>query len=397
MARPSKCRMCGYRFKDNEDICPECFTSRDDDISCEQFSTEEHSHGNGFYTTHDSDIYDEFSEKSFIDEQKQAENEDPIPNATYGGKFGTPPPTYAQQSYRQNENRNTAFRYNSGRVNGSDRLDRLNAIKNGTFTPRDMNMAMRQGFNSGSQFYTRDALQQRQRSKVAVTIAVLVFITAFFMPVIIGIVSASNYAKNSKSTTTERPLKNFSYEFSKPDISMPDFKSISVNKDGYKLTANKIKMYIPFDLNTASDIVGSDVFKGYNLFNDKYAGKCRFVDFNLNFEPSDDNYFVDWDNITVEARYFTDGAISLSQVSSISNVEENVCSIGYFTAVGSLDYIIHVPVENKNTDHEEIIDLTVNVIRYTEVKDSYGTEALDAAADKLSKSEDRSADAEGNS
>ena len=106
---------------------------------------------------------------------------------------------------------------------------------------------------------------------------------------------------------------------------------------------------------------------------------------------------VDWDNITVEARYFTDGAISLSQVSSISNVKENVCSIGYFTAVGSLDYIIHVPVENKNTDQEEIIDLTVNVIRYTEVKDSYGTEALDAAADKLSKSEDRSADAEGNS
>ena len=34
----NKCRICGYRFKsDDEIICPECFTARDEDISCNSF------------------------------------------------------------------------------------------------------------------------------------------------------------------------------------------------------------------------------------------------------------------------------------------------------------------------------------------------------------------------
>lgn len=41
----SRCRFCGYRFKDkDEQICPECLTAREEDISCGQFSDSEHSH-----------------------------------------------------------------------------------------------------------------------------------------------------------------------------------------------------------------------------------------------------------------------------------------------------------------------------------------------------------------
>ena len=41
----NKCRICGYRFKsDDEIICPECFTARDEDISCNSFSDDLHSH-----------------------------------------------------------------------------------------------------------------------------------------------------------------------------------------------------------------------------------------------------------------------------------------------------------------------------------------------------------------
>lgn len=44
-----KCKICGYRFKSKDEaICPECFTARDDDISCERYSSSEHSHGRSF-------------------------------------------------------------------------------------------------------------------------------------------------------------------------------------------------------------------------------------------------------------------------------------------------------------------------------------------------------------
>ena len=45
----NKCKICGYRFKDKDEaICPECFTARDDDISCERYSASEHSHGSSY-------------------------------------------------------------------------------------------------------------------------------------------------------------------------------------------------------------------------------------------------------------------------------------------------------------------------------------------------------------
>lgn len=41
----NKCRICGYHFKsDDEIICPECFTARDEDISCNSLSDDLHSH-----------------------------------------------------------------------------------------------------------------------------------------------------------------------------------------------------------------------------------------------------------------------------------------------------------------------------------------------------------------
>ena len=40
-----RCRFCGYRFKDkDEQICPECLTAREEDITCGVYGEDEHSH-----------------------------------------------------------------------------------------------------------------------------------------------------------------------------------------------------------------------------------------------------------------------------------------------------------------------------------------------------------------
>ena len=40
-----RCKFCGYRFKDkDEQVCPECLTAREEDISCGVYGEDEHSH-----------------------------------------------------------------------------------------------------------------------------------------------------------------------------------------------------------------------------------------------------------------------------------------------------------------------------------------------------------------
>ncbi len=76
-----KCKFCGYRFKNkDEQICPECFTARDADISCDTFSKQENSHeriddrffrGDDLFTRNDT--FKE-EENEFLKEERQEES-----------------------------------------------------------------------------------------------------------------------------------------------------------------------------------------------------------------------------------------------------------------------------------------------------------------------------------
>ena len=253
MARPRKCRICGYRFRGNEDICPECFTARDDDISCNQFSNSEHSHGSGLSTTESSDVYDEFKERSFIDEQRSEEAKDPIPSSTYGSRQGTPPPTYAQQSYSQPRARNG---YSAG---GQSRQDKLDALRNARQAPRGQGYNPQNVYfgqngtapNGNPVYYTRNGQKQKSNAGV-VAVVVIIMLVAFFIPVIRSIVQnygvSSNKAK-SKSTTTKKNNIDISYtmpDFSMPSVSIPDVEDLdprqaSVMDNGYQLYAKNIE------------------------------------------------------------------------------------------------------------------------------------------------------------
>lgn len=51
----NRCRVCGYKFKRGDpDICPECFTSREETMDCDDLSQELHSHEKGFGNSEDA-------------------------------------------------------------------------------------------------------------------------------------------------------------------------------------------------------------------------------------------------------------------------------------------------------------------------------------------------------
>lgn len=58
MAKKNCCSVCGYKFKKGDsNICPECLTSREDTMSCDDISADLHSHSSGYggYTEEKSD------------------------------------------------------------------------------------------------------------------------------------------------------------------------------------------------------------------------------------------------------------------------------------------------------------------------------------------------------
>ena len=251
MARTKKCRICGYRFRDNEDICPECFTAREDDISCEQFDRDEHSHGSGMTTTHDSDIYEEFTERSFIDEQRTEEANDPIPSSTYGGKQGATAFSAGQQGYQPRQPQTS---FSQG---GQSRQDKLNALRNartsvpnpGGYNPQ--NVYFGQGAPNGRNvYYTVNGKKQKSNSAV-IAVVVIIFLCIFFVPFIMGIVSAvGNRSSKSRTTTTAPRNYEMDISYNMPDVSFPDIsvpdlsdfdaRQVSLMQNGYQLLAKHI-------------------------------------------------------------------------------------------------------------------------------------------------------------
>ena len=66
----NKCKICGYRFKSkDEEICPECFTAREDDISCARYSGKDHTHRKTTYAGDFMETGDSFVQKELRNER----------------------------------------------------------------------------------------------------------------------------------------------------------------------------------------------------------------------------------------------------------------------------------------------------------------------------------------
>lgn len=75
-----RCKFCGYRFRDrDEQVCPECLTAREDDISCGVYGEEEHSHvvvdsNRGFNQTFAGRDTLRDGDADFLREERRTEN-----------------------------------------------------------------------------------------------------------------------------------------------------------------------------------------------------------------------------------------------------------------------------------------------------------------------------------
>ena len=77
----NKCKICGYRFKSrDEEICPECFTAREDDITCARYSGSEHSH----HSSYSSGLRD--NTESFVQKELRLERNNQFARENFGDR-----------------------------------------------------------------------------------------------------------------------------------------------------------------------------------------------------------------------------------------------------------------------------------------------------------------------
>ncbi|WP_124098692.1 hypothetical protein [Ruminococcus sp. Marseille-P6503] len=234
----NKCAICGYKFKDNDEvICPECFTARDDDISCSRYSDELHSHSRGYdeksseEANSGNDIFAEFENKgeTFIEEQREDEAENPIPSSTYD-KSAYRTPLSQQKSDSMNNNytaQGSGSKFSSGYNNG-----RSTVRWTTTFNP----------YGSGKT-YTRVDFKKKS-SPLGCLIPIIMFII-FFVIILSLVISSENDADDAYNYNYDY---DFDIDYSMPDFSFPSIPEIEDPFDlsytdpeyGFKVTAENL-------------------------------------------------------------------------------------------------------------------------------------------------------------
>ncbi len=197
-----KCKTCGYVFKKSDsDLCPECFTARDD-IDCFSFG-EQHNHFKDTSDEKDSFIAEQLRQETsatpeelgekfrdMTDSFKRSFSQDTPPN-TYQ-KASTPPPAQPQ-----------------------NKVPDLGSYKTSNSS------ANYTQYRTGSRYFTSaDQMHRSDGSRPAVKLPKLfavVFVLMFLMPFLItSIVTISNL----KNTVKDKMDKSNAAEFG--DISLPD-------------------------------------------------------------------------------------------------------------------------------------------------------------------------------
>lgn len=168
-----KCKTCGYKFKKSDsDLCPECFTARDD-IDCGFFEKKH---------THFKDSYNESND--FLSEQLREERKSGFADENYSrNDFGRN--MYGSGSGGNSQSAYSRPTYNSGTINSSYNGGKSTLRFTSTYTPGQNPGGYRTGPNS---FYNSNTANKSPKTnRVGCLIAVIVLLM-FVIPIVVSIV-----------------------------------------------------------------------------------------------------------------------------------------------------------------------------------------------------------------
>lgn len=253
----NKCKICGYRFRSKDEaICPECFTARDDDISCERYSASEHSHGRsyggGLHETGESFVQKEMREErrnSFARENFGARANAGLDLSDDGSRFD-------QQSrfVRNDYNYGSANQYQQAMPQQSayQRYIAQQQRKAGTasgyssqtsgFTPAGQILAQRNPMRSSPQAYTPINTQRKKSSAGAVT----------FLVMFVFIAVAAITISNIRDRQEERKRESYNYTYTYTTREKTTKKLNNEDKAKNNVFSAKVMSYSFFDVDESN-------------------------------------------------------------------------------------------------------------------------------------------------
>lgn len=244
MALINKCSCCGYKFKRGDGaICPECFTSREDTVGCDDLSPDLHSHVQGFSSASEgmTEIEKQLEQERMQAAQEKAAMSSAASTSAMGGmatgnrstSFGSSTSGNRSTTFGGSSSQNRSSTFGGTASNGKTTTF---TTKNGrttttTYTSSDGSktttystsystggvgpMSTYRGFNT-----TGSSPKTSKLAKGIIIFILISFVLSCILPIIIAFIGY-NVAKNQSDNETGYSSLN-SISISVPDISMPD-------------------------------------------------------------------------------------------------------------------------------------------------------------------------------
>lgn len=343
-----KCKVCGYKFKSSDEIiCPECFTSREDDISCNRYTDDLHTHSCGYNSDNSNtdnsgnDIFEEFDnkERSFIDDQRGDEADNPIPSSTYSKSlYGLSSDMSSRQQKLEALKNTGSFSSNSAPGNYSDR-------------------SFNSGFNSQQPFGYKpnEAINFQSvkfNSKKRNQGCLISLICGFLIPLLVIVTAKFKNVNNDKYDYRYDHDFNIDYSFVEPDISLPDMSIADFpdlhsanyeSSDGsFTLTLSNAEKFNLISLGENADNV--------ILHDESYSNKeWRFVEFDLSINNTDKILI---DNVKITADDIGGNIISEGTIINYNGYDGYYENCQFIVPSDAFTININIPVENESNSVE---------------------------------------------
>lgn len=237
-----KCKTCGYRFKsDDSDLCPECFTARDD-IGCETF--EQHSHGK--FTTASVEA-DDFITEQLKSEKASAKNFSKENN--YSQAATNPRSASSNNVYRRTTvNTGYSSPYNNANPNA--------------YSPQSVRT-----YSSGSYNYrtygNRVTVKTIKPNKIGCIVTIFI-ILSFFIPILFAFFSEYmvDVFSDDNEVYSEESVYDYDYyyEYENFDYYVSDPEYSSANGKIFSLTQNSEDEFVDYDnIKEDIEVIDSDL------------------------------------------------------------------------------------------------------------------------------------------